>query len=158
MSFMAILISAFAIGFVCGLRALTAPAVVAWAAHRNWIDLTNTPLSFMGTTAAVTVFTLLAIGELIADQLPSAPNRTDLSGLIPRILLGALCGACILASQSQSIAIGSLAGAAGAVAGAFGGFQARSRLVKKLNIRDFIIATLEDAIAIAAGIFVVSRF
>jgi|SRR5665213_808041 len=158
MSFIGILISAFTIGFVCGLRALTAPAVVAWAAHRNWIDLASTSLRFMGSMAAITVFTLLAIGELIADQLPSAPNRTDLSGLIPRILLGALCGACILASQSQSMVIGSLVGAAGAVAGAFGGFQARTSLVKKLKIRDLIVAALEDAIAIGAGIFVVSRF
>ncbi len=158
MSFVGILVSAFAIGFVCGLRALTAPAVVAWAARRNWIDLANTPLHFMGSTAAVTVFTLLAIGELIADQLPSAPNRTDLSGLLPRILLGALCGACILAPQSQSILIGSIVGATGAVAGAFGGFQARTRLVKNLKIPDFIVATLEDAIALGAGIFVVSRF
>jgi uncharacterized membrane protein len=156
--YIAILISAFAIGFVCGLRALTAPAVVAWAAHLNWIDLTNTPLRFMTSTVTVAVFTLLAIGELIADQLPSAPNRTELSGLIPRILLGGLCGACIFASQSQSIVIGSLLGAAGAVAGAFGGFQARTMLVKKMKIRDFIIAILEDAIAIGAGIFVVSRF
>ena len=149
---------AFAIGFVCGLRALTAPAVVAWAAHRNWIDLSGTLLRFMSTTAAVAIFTLLAVGELIADQLPSAPNRTDLSGLIPRILLGALCGASLMASQSQSIAIGSLVGAAGGVAGAFGGFQVRTRLVKNLKIPDFVIATLEDAIAIGAGIFVVSRF
>jgi uncharacterized membrane protein len=158
MSFIGILISAFAIGIVCGLRALTAPAVLAWAAHLNRIDLTNTPLRFMASTAAVAVFTPLAIGELIADQLPSAPNRTDLSGLIPRIFLGGLCGACILASRSQSIVIGSLVGAAGAVAGAFGGFHARRHLVKKMKIRDFIIAILEDAIAIGAGIFVVSRF
>jgi uncharacterized membrane protein len=158
MSFIGILISAFAIGIVCGLRALTAPAVLAWAAHLNRIDLTNTPLRFMASTAAVAVFTPLAIGELIADQLPSAPNRTDLSGLISRIFLGGLCGACILASRSQSIVIGSLVGAAGAVAGAFGGFHARRHLVKKMKIRDFIIAILEDAIAIGAGIFVVSRF
>lgn len=158
MSFSAVLISAFLIGFVCGLRALTAPAIVAWAAHRNWIDLSNTPLHFMSATAAVAIFTLLALGEFIADQLPSAPNRTDPSGLIPRIILGALCGAAILASEAQSIALGSLLGAAGGVAGAFSGYQARTRLVKILKIPDFAIATLEDAIAIGAGIFVVSRF
>jgi uncharacterized membrane protein len=158
MSFSTVLISAFLIGFVCGLRALTAPAIVAWAAHRNWIDLSNTPLHFMSATAAVAIFTLLALGEFIADQLPSAPNRTDPSGLIPRIILGALCGAAILASEAQSIALGSLLGAAGGVAGAFSGYQARTRLVKILKIPDFAIATLEDAIAIGAGIFVVSRF
>lgn len=152
------LISAFMIGFICGLRALTAPAVVAWAARLGWTDLTNTPLHFMRSAVAVAVFTLFAIGELIGDQLPSEPNRTDLSGLIPRILLGALCGACLVASQSQSIAVGCLSGAAGSVAGAFGGFHARRYFVINLKIRDFIIATLEDAIAIGAGILIVSRF
>jgi len=31
-----VLLLAFLIGVVCGLRSLTAPAVVAWAAHRGW--------------------------------------------------------------------------------------------------------------------------
>ncbi|HWF14536.1 MAG TPA: DUF4126 family protein [Candidatus Acidoferrales bacterium] len=158
MSFSTVLISALLIGFVCGLRALTAPAVVAWAAHRNWIDLSNTRLHFMSTTAAVAIFTLLALGEFIADQLPSAPNRTDPAGLIPRIFLGALCGAALLASETQSVAIGSLLGAAGGVAGAFSGYFVRTRLVKNFKIPDFVIATLEDVLAIGAGIFVVSRF
>ena len=33
-----VLLLAFLIGVVCGLRSLTAPAVVAWAAHRGWIQ------------------------------------------------------------------------------------------------------------------------
>jgi uncharacterized membrane protein len=32
-----VLLLAFLIGVVAGLRSLTAPAVVAWAAHRNWL-------------------------------------------------------------------------------------------------------------------------
>ena len=67
MSLSAVLISALLIGFVCGLRTFTGPAVVAWAAHGNWIDLNRTPLHFMSTTAAVVIFTLLALGEFIAD-------------------------------------------------------------------------------------------
>lgn len=42
-----VLLLTFLIGVVAGLRSLTAPAAVAWAAHRNWINLHNTPLSFM---------------------------------------------------------------------------------------------------------------
>ncbi|MDB6122061.1 MAG: hypothetical protein JWQ71_1054 [Pedosphaera sp.] len=93
-----VLLLAFLIGVIAGLRSLTAPAVVAWAAHRNWLDLHNTPFSFMGSTAAVVIFTLLAVLELIADQLPSTPNRTKPMGLIPRIILGGLCGAAVAAS------------------------------------------------------------
>src|SRR6266850_5288667 len=57
---------------------------VAWAAHRHRLNLVNSPLAFMGSTAAVAVFTLLALGELIIDKLPATPNRTKLPGLIGR--------------------------------------------------------------------------
>ena len=68
-----VLLLAFLIGVIAGLRSLTAPAALAWAAHRNWLNLHNTPLSFIGSIAAVVIFTLLAVVELVADQLPSTP-------------------------------------------------------------------------------------
>ena len=40
-----VLLLAFAIGVIGGLRAITAPTVVAWAAHLGWINLHGTPLS-----------------------------------------------------------------------------------------------------------------
>jgi uncharacterized membrane protein len=153
-----VLLLAFLIGVVCGLRSLTAPAVVAWAAHLGWIHLNSSRLNFLGSAAAVAVFTLFAIVELVADQLPAAPSRTAPPGLIARIVFGALCGAAIAVSAAQSVAMGALLGAAGGVAGAFGGYQVRTRLVKALKVPDFVIATLEDAVAIGAGFFIVSRF
>src|ERR1700675_2337362 len=108
-----ILFLAFLIGVIAGLRALTAPAVVAWAAHRNWLNLYNSPLSVMGSTAAIIVFTLLALVQLVADQLPSAPRRTEPPGLIARMLLGGLSGAAVAASGSQSMALGAALGVAG---------------------------------------------
>jgi uncharacterized membrane protein len=153
-----VLLLTFLIGVVCGLRSLTAPAIVAWAAHRGWIHLNHARLNFLGSTAAVAIYTLFAIVELVADQLPSTPSRTAPPGLVARIVLGALCGAALAASGAQSIAIGALFGAAGGIAGAFGGYQVRTRLVKALKVPDFVIATLEDTIAIGAGLFIVSRF
>jgi uncharacterized membrane protein len=153
-----VLLLAFLIGIVCGLRSLTAPAIVAGAAHLGWIHLNHPRLHFMGTTDALVIFTVFAIVELGADLLPAAPSRTAPPGLIARIVLGALCGAAIAVSGAQSIAIGAVLGAAGGVAGAFGGYQVRMRLVKALNVPDFVIATLEDAVAIGAGLFIVSRF
>jgi hypothetical protein len=35
------------IGIVAGLRSQITPAVVAWAAHRGWINLHGSPLAFM---------------------------------------------------------------------------------------------------------------
>lgn len=152
-----VLFLAFAIGIVSGMRSLTAPAVSAWAAHRNWLNLAGSRLAFMGSTAAVAIFTVLAIAELIADKLPSTPSRTEPVGLIARILCGALSGACVGVSAGGSIAPGAFLGAAGGIAGAIPGYQWRTGLVKALKVPDFAVALLEDAIAIGGGLFIVSR-
>jgi len=153
-----VLLLAFLIGIVAGLRSLTAPAVVAWAAHRNWLNLHDTSLSFMGSTAAVATFFLLALVELVADQLPSTPSRTKPVGLIARIVLGGLSGACVALPGGQSPALGAVLGGVGGVAGAFAGYEVRTRLVRTLKVPDFVIAVLEDAVAIGGGLFIVSRF
>ncbi|HLJ13696.1 MAG TPA: DUF4126 family protein [Bryobacteraceae bacterium] len=153
-----VLLLAFLIGVVGGLRSLTAPAAVSWAAHRGWIQLTSTRLRFMASTAAVAIFIVFAVVELVADQLPKAPSRTAPPGLIARIVLGALCGASLASAGAQSLAAGAVLGALGGIAGAFGGYQARTRLVKAPHVPDFVIATLEDLIAIGAALFLTSRF
>ena len=87
------LLLSFGIGFVAGLRSLTAPAAVAWAAHLGWIHLDGTPLAFMGSKWTAIVFTILALVELVADQLPQTPARTAAVGLSARVVTGALTGA-----------------------------------------------------------------
>ncbi len=153
-----VLLAAFLIGVVAGLRSLTAPAVVAWAAHRNWLDLHGSPLSFMGSTAAVFTFTLLALVELVADQLPSTPSRLKPPGLIARIVLGGLSGSAVAVAGSQAIALGAVLGAAGGIAGAFAGYEARTRLVRALGVPDFVIACLGDVVAIGGGLLIAIRF
>ncbi len=153
-----VLFLAFLIGVIAGLRTMTAPAVVAWAANRHWLNLHSAPLALMGSTAAVAVFTVLALGELVIDKLPSTPNRTRLVGLIGRGVLGGLSGASVAASGAQSIALGAVLGVAGAIAGAFAGYEVRTCLVRALKVPDLVIALLEDAVAIAGGLLIVSRF
>src|SRR5881394_3930645 len=139
---------AIGIGVVAGLRSLMAPAVVAWAAHLGWLHLQGTSLSFMGSKAAVIIFSLLAIGELIADKLPWVPKRTTIAPLLARIVTGGLSAACLCASANQSLGIGAGLGAVGAVIGAFGGYNVRKHLVNQFKLPDLIIALLEDLIAI----------
>jgi uncharacterized membrane protein len=40
------LLLAFGIGVVAGLRSMTVPAIVAWAAHLGWINLSGSRLAF----------------------------------------------------------------------------------------------------------------
>src|SRR5258708_33034947 len=103
-----VFVLAIGIGIVAGLRSLTAPAVVAWGAHLSWLNLHGSPLAFMGSTTAVAVFSLLAIGELVADKLPMTPKRTAPAPLIARIIIGGLCGACLCISTGQSLIVGAL--------------------------------------------------
>jgi uncharacterized membrane protein len=67
-----------------------------------------------------------------------------------------LSGAAIGAAAGSLIG-GLVAGALGAVAGTLGGYEFRSRLVKAIGGNDLPIALLEDAIAIAGGLLIVSR-
>ena len=146
---------AFLIGVVAGLRSLTAPAAVSWAARLGWIHLENTPLAFLGFAATPYIFSVMAIGELIADQLPKTPSRKSPPGFITRILTGGLCGAAFGAAGEAMIA-GLCAGVAGAVVGTLGGYEWRVRLAKAAG-KDLPIALLEDAIAIGGAFFLVTR-
>lgn len=150
-------IFAVAIGLVAGLRSFTAPAVMSWAAHLGWVNLEATSFRFMGSTGAVAIFSLFAIGELIADKLPKIPRRTAPGPLLFRVLTGGLCGACLFVAANQSAALGALCGAMGAVAGAFGGYEIRKRLVTRTGIRDLFVAIPEDLIAIGLAFFLVCR-
>lgn len=147
---------AVGIGVVSGLRSLTAPAAISWAAYFGWLNIHSSPFAFMGSTVAVAIFSILAIGELIFDKMPGTPSRTSLVPLLARMLVGGLCGALLCASANQLL-IGALLGGTGAVIGAFGGYTIRKRLVSKLNIKDIFIALAEDLIAIGLACFLVSR-
>ena len=152
-----VLLFAFLIGFFTGLRSLTPTAVTAWATHSGWLKVPN-PLSWIGTTTAAVIFTLLALLELVTDKLSKTPSRTAPPGLIARILLGALSGACVASAGGQGIVLGAVLGILGALAGTYGGYQARTKLVKALGTPDFVIALLEDLVTIGGSLWVVSRF
>src|SRR6185312_8800775 len=112
---------------------------------------------FMGSRTAAVIFSIGAMGELIADKLPRTPKRTALAPLLARILLGGLSGASLCAATGKSLLSGALLGAIGGVIGAFVGYEIRRRVVNNLHIKDIFVAVCEDAVAIALACFLVSR-
>jgi uncharacterized membrane protein len=147
---------AFLIGIVAGLRSMTAPAAVSWAARLGWLHLENTWLAFLGFAATPYILAVFALGELIADKLPKTPSRKSPVGLIARIVSGALCGAALGATNQAAVG-GLVAGVLGSIAGTLGGYELRTRLATIIG-KDLPIALLEDAIAICGAFLIVSRF
>jgi uncharacterized membrane protein len=153
---MSVLVFAFLIGVIAGLRALMAPTVVAWAAGLGWISLEGSHLSFVSVPVTRYVLSFLAFGELINDKLPKTPSRKVPPQFIARVVTGSFSGAALGASQHALVG-GLVAGAIGAVVGTLGGAESRSRLVKATGGKDLPIALLEDTIAVVGGLLIVSR-
>ena len=147
---------ALSIGIVAGLRTMTAPAAVSWAASLGWLNLHGSALAFMGHPWARWILLVLAVGELITDQLPTTPSRTVPVQFGARIVSGALTGTALGIAGGSAI-IGGVLGVIGAVIGTLGGRAARGALATKFG-KDWPAAILEDCVAIAAAILIVRAF
>jgi uncharacterized membrane protein len=152
---MLILLYAFLLGCVCGLRSMTAPAVVAWGAHLGWLHLDGSLLAFLANKISLVIFSLFAVGELVADKLPFIPPRTQAGPLGIRILFGAMCGAAVCISVGASPILGAILGGIGGIAGAFAGYNYRRQLGSRLP--DLPLALLEDLVAVGGGFLLVSH-
>lgn len=150
---------ALLIGIVAGLRAMTAPAAIAWAAYLGWLNLSGSWLFFMGTIWAVGLFTILAAVELVTDQLPSTPSRKVPQQFGARLFMGALTGAALgvsgmASAGTTSIIMGVLAGIIGAVIGTYGGAAVRGKLAASFG-KDPPAAFIEDAVAIIGAYLII---
>lgn len=145
----ATLIVPLLIGIVAGLRAMTAPAAVSWAARLGSINVAPTGFAFLAWTYTPWILTLLALGEFVTDQLPTTPSRTVPVQFAARLVTGGLSGAAI-GSANGSFHAGLIAGVIGAVIGTLGGRQFRGALAKAFG-NDHPAAFIEDAVAIAVA-------
>lgn len=135
------LLLAFVLGLVVGLRTFTAPATL-------WLMRHPGPWAVgLG---------ILALMEYGVDLLPKAPARTTTSGLLARAVSGAFVGWMAGLAAGRSSIAGAIAGTIGAVIGAYGGLAVRIRL--SASIGNVPSGLLEDAVAIAAAVAIVSRF
>lgn len=150
------LVLAALIGFVAGLRSLTAPAAVSWAAHLGWLNLGGSALAFMGSPLAVVIFSIAAVAEFGADLHPATPSRTRRGPLLARVVMGGLSGAALTIAGGQPVLAGALLGGAGGLIGAFAGYQARTRVTAAFG-KAKVFAVLEDLIAIMLAVAIVSR-
>ena len=148
-----VLLLALLIGVVAGLRAFTAPAVMAWAAMLHWINLDGTWASWMAHPVTVGVLTVIAVAELVSDKMPTLPSRKTAPQFLVRLATGAFSGAVL--GTAWGYRWGSLGAALiGAVLGTIGGHEVRTRLVAANGGRDRPVALGEDVVAAVGGVAV----
>ncbi len=153
MTHVLVLLLAVLIGVIAGLRALTAPAVVAWGAFLGWIDVEGKWSEWVAHPITVTVLTIFLLVELVTDQLPKTPSRKTAPQFLTRLIMGAFAGAVIGSAFFHTFsAIG--AGIIGAVLGTMAGAAARTRLASANGGRDRPGAFTEDAVAVGGGFLV----
>jgi len=134
-------------GFLGGLRAFIPLALVSWLAYFEWIGTPDSWLRYFANPWTVGILTILALVELVTDQLPSTPSRKAPVQFGARIISGAISGAAIGTTSGKIIA-GIIAGIIGAVLGTFFGHFFRTALASKLG-NDHPAALIEDALAFA---------
>ena len=112
--------TSFGIGFLAGLRSLSACAALTWVAAGGRTRGVARPAGSAARGLAATA----ALAEMAGDKLPFAPDRRIPPSFAVRLALGA-AGGWMLTGRHASPGVGALAGLAGAVAGTLIGRAAR---------------------------------
>lgn len=141
------------LGALAGMRSTSAPLIASHIlSHHQLKKPDHSSLRLMQSKNVALVLKILAVGEIIGDKLPSAPNRIKPTSLGFRMLSGALAGACVYKATGDKAAIGALIGGAVAFASTFGSYFLRKGTVKTSHVIDPIVGAIEDALVIGSGI------
>ncbi len=147
---------ATALGVMAGMRSMSAPALISQVARKGQLAVEGSKLGFLTSSGAISTTALLALGEIVADKLPSMPARTDKGPLIARAVSGALSGAVLCSARKKSAWLGAFYGALGALGATFAAYHLRRSLKENLKLPDTVLAVAEDA-AVATSAFLIAR-
>lgn len=112
--------TSFVIGFVAGMRSMSACAALTWAASQGRTRGDLIPAGHLARALA----TAAAAAEMAGDKMPFAPDRRIPPSFAFRLAIGVV-GGWALAGRRAAPEYGALAGMAGAVAGTLLGRGAR---------------------------------
>lgn len=152
MAVLAWLVAIPLLGVLTGLRSMTPIALLCWFAYRGDLPVDDTWAAWAGKLWVAILFSVLAIGELVADKFPWVGNRIAPFPLGARLFLGALVGAIVATGLDGSVVEGVMLGAGGALVGAFGGFLVRRDLAEKMGFKDWQAGLAEDFITVSCSI------
>ena len=137
---------------LAGMRSMSAPAFLShYLSRQPHGGLAGSPLRFLQKPATATVLKVLAAGEMVADKLPSTPDRTAPPVLMGRLLSGALVGAAWYKSRHGSALGGGVLGGLVAVAATFVSYALRTGISKQTEVPIALVGVGEDALVVAGG-------
>jgi uncharacterized membrane protein len=145
------------LGFACGLRSMTGPAMLALNRGENECEACQPALlRWMRSDLGRRGLVAAALGEAILDKTPLVPARTTPGPLAGRVFCGGLSGFLLARASDRkgraSLAIaGAVAGGIGGFVGSFAGYHARRTATERLGLPDALVALVEDATAVAVA-------
>jgi uncharacterized membrane protein len=143
------------IGFatLAGMRSMSAPALLSHhLSHKpSWL-LVNSPLRVLQKPLIAAGLKLAAAGEVMADKLPTTPDRIAPPVLLGRLLSGALVGAVWYKSHDGSAVTGGLVGGVGAVVATFISFALRKGISAQTHTPIAAVGVGEDVLVLGSGI------
>lgn len=152
MAVMAWIVAIPLLGAAAGMRTFTPMAVVCWFAYLGYLPVDGTWAFWVAKLVTAVVFTVLAVGELIGDKLPSMMDRTSLGPLLARLVVGGLVGGIVAAALNGAEFEGVVLGVGGALVGAFGGYLIRKEIVERSDGKDWPVAVAEDLVTLGFAI------
>jgi uncharacterized membrane protein len=143
---------AFGIGFVAGMRALSAPALLSHKLVRTIPTKQPTKaVHYLAQPNTSLALKALAGGELIGDKIPHGPDRTSPSQFAARLVSGTTCGAALAEVEGASAPIGAAVAGVGTVLGTLLFYNLRTWLDHDRGLPDAVGALAEDALTIGLG-------
>ncbi|UII24431.1 DUF4126 family protein [Fulvivirga maritima] len=141
------------LGAITGLRSMLGPALLCFYLNKQ-------PQSFkrkaLKLSSLQTVTTVMAVGELVGDKLPFAPDRISPTALAGRALMGALVGAVLFKEGGQSAYRGGIIGGVAAVLAAGAGYYLRKKIGQSTEVNDPYLGAAEDMVAIGSGVAMIT--
>lgn len=142
------------LGLVTGIRSLTPLALLSWTSSGKE-EAASTVDQLLKSPASRAMTAIAALGEIVADKFPAIPSRTNPVVLLGRVIMGGVAGMLLSRRLYQSLVLGIISGATGAVVGSYASTLSRAWLSRTTKTPQQLWGGVEDIVALGLGILAV---
>src|SRR3954451_13009444 len=97
---------ALGLGAMSGMRSMAGPLAMSYRASREPKGFKGTWVGWLSYPLTVRLFSLMEVGEIIADKTPFLPSRIAPAPLLGRVSLSAFAGAAAFAEADKPALVG----------------------------------------------------